>query len=601
MEICFNLGSKATPAGAGGGTGTVTSVNLTAPAIFSVSGGPITSSGTIALSLASQTANKVWASPDGSAGAPTFRAIVAADVPTLNQNTTGTAANVTGTSNSTLVTLSSLVLPVGQLSGRSNLTAAGTDGISIANGTNALANTTGASVSQHVADSTHNGYLLQTDWTLFNNKFDLPALAAGSVLFSDGATVAQDNTNFTWDDTGKTFAIGPVQGLAGTVPFGQTISRNDTDSTGESGGLFVGHNSFHTVNSGALDVAALFESKGQADAGVSVSATAGVIFNCYRNSGPSDAGSMGFLVGAFGGAHQIGTDAAAMTDLVAGVLSQVDISQGTANKVADFYGLAGTNGGTITTGQFGIYIEPPGSGTKDNWLSGKALIGGSSYSSHGNTLKIAGDMSADISVTDAGAIAGIFNATSNTTVDGSNTTLGLQGVATATVQSGVTNDKSLAGLVFTTTRGDGTDDGTLSGMAGIENLIFQNSGAAGVTTEVFGVANILFTTQGDITNYYDLYSQRNTGAGTITNHYGIYLKNDPDTPIKNWLSGRTQIGGTSFGLNADASLDLQATDKAFILNRLDTTTRDALVAVAGMVIFNTTTNALEYYDGTTWI
>ena len=46
---------------------------------------------------ASKTANYVLAAPNGSAGAPTFRAIVAADIPTLNQNTTGTASNVTGT------------------------------------------------------------------------------------------------------------------------------------------------------------------------------------------------------------------------------------------------------------------------------------------------------------------------------------------------------------------------------------------------------------------------------------------------------------------------------------------------------------------------
>ena len=46
---------------------------------------------------ASKTANFVLAAPNGSAGVPTFRAIVAADIPTLNQNTTGTAANVTGT------------------------------------------------------------------------------------------------------------------------------------------------------------------------------------------------------------------------------------------------------------------------------------------------------------------------------------------------------------------------------------------------------------------------------------------------------------------------------------------------------------------------
>jgi hypothetical protein len=45
---------------------------------------------------ASKTANYVLAAPNGSAGVPTFRAIVAADIPTLNQNTTGTAANVTG-------------------------------------------------------------------------------------------------------------------------------------------------------------------------------------------------------------------------------------------------------------------------------------------------------------------------------------------------------------------------------------------------------------------------------------------------------------------------------------------------------------------------
>jgi len=46
---------------------------------------------------ASKTANHFLAAPNGSAGVPTFRAVVAADIPTLNQNTTGTASNVTGT------------------------------------------------------------------------------------------------------------------------------------------------------------------------------------------------------------------------------------------------------------------------------------------------------------------------------------------------------------------------------------------------------------------------------------------------------------------------------------------------------------------------
>jgi hypothetical protein len=45
---------------------------------------------------ASKTANYILAAPNGSSGVPTFRAIVAADIPTLNQNTTGTASNITG-------------------------------------------------------------------------------------------------------------------------------------------------------------------------------------------------------------------------------------------------------------------------------------------------------------------------------------------------------------------------------------------------------------------------------------------------------------------------------------------------------------------------
>lgn len=74
--------------GGGGGSGTVTSVGLSLPSIFSVSGSPVTNSGTLTGSLASQSANTFFASPNGSAGAPTFRAIVAADLGTGTANTT---------------------------------------------------------------------------------------------------------------------------------------------------------------------------------------------------------------------------------------------------------------------------------------------------------------------------------------------------------------------------------------------------------------------------------------------------------------------------------------------------------------------------------
>ncbi len=93
--VLTNNGSGGLTWAATGGSGTVTSVALSLPSIFSVSGSPVTTSGTLTATLASQTANQFFAAPNGVAGAPTFRALVAADVPTLNQNTTGSAATLT--------------------------------------------------------------------------------------------------------------------------------------------------------------------------------------------------------------------------------------------------------------------------------------------------------------------------------------------------------------------------------------------------------------------------------------------------------------------------------------------------------------------------
>lgn len=67
----------------GYGTGSVTSVALSLPTFITVSGSPVTGSGTLTGTLASQTANTVFIAPDGIAGAPTFRALLAADIPTL--------------------------------------------------------------------------------------------------------------------------------------------------------------------------------------------------------------------------------------------------------------------------------------------------------------------------------------------------------------------------------------------------------------------------------------------------------------------------------------------------------------------------------------
>ncbi len=85
---CSNLtylrgdGTCATPPGTGGGT--VDSVGLTAPSVFSVSGSPVTSTGVLALTFAAgQTQNQVLATPDGTTGVVGLRSLVAADLPAV--------------------------------------------------------------------------------------------------------------------------------------------------------------------------------------------------------------------------------------------------------------------------------------------------------------------------------------------------------------------------------------------------------------------------------------------------------------------------------------------------------------------------------------
>lgn len=66
---------------AGAGSGTVSSVGLSAPSIFTVSGSPVTGTGNLSFSLNSQTQGTFLGAPCSGSGSPAFRSLCTADIP----------------------------------------------------------------------------------------------------------------------------------------------------------------------------------------------------------------------------------------------------------------------------------------------------------------------------------------------------------------------------------------------------------------------------------------------------------------------------------------------------------------------------------------
>lgn len=81
---------------AGSAGGTVVSVGLSLPSEFTVTGSPVTYSGTFNGAWAVQAANLVLAAPNGTSGTPSFRALVNGDIPAALSGKTITSSTVDG-------------------------------------------------------------------------------------------------------------------------------------------------------------------------------------------------------------------------------------------------------------------------------------------------------------------------------------------------------------------------------------------------------------------------------------------------------------------------------------------------------------------------
>jgi len=91
-------------------------------------------------------------------------------------------------------------------------------------------------------------------------KYTLPSLTNGSVLFSNGTTIAQDNANLFWDNTGKRLLIKDIpitSYAAGQVSIGEEAGINSSGATGSYlCGYRAGYAATNALNSNMYGVLA---------------------------------------------------------------------------------------------------------------------------------------------------------------------------------------------------------------------------------------------------------------------------------------------------------------------------------------------------------
>lgn len=65
--------------------------------------------------------------------------------------------------------------------------------------------------------------------------------------------------------------------------------------------------------------------------------------------------------------------------------------------------------------------------------------------------------------------------------------------------------------------------------------------------------------------------------------------------------GPMKIGGSDLVANSSVALEIESSTRAFLNARMNTTARDALAAIDGMQIYNTSTNKLQVYASGAWV
>lgn len=230
--------------GQAGNTGTVSSVALAMPSIFQVSGSPVTTTGTLTAVLLGQNANMIFAGPvSGSANVPTFRALVAADLPFATSTTAGAIIPGTGLSvavNGVLsLNTSQVVTSVAGRTGAITLSVSDVSGAAPLNspaltGTPTSTTPPSADNSTRVATTAFVQSLISAGAVLsFNSRTGAVTLLASDVSGVGGALVGAANTYTDVNDF--------TAGAAKVATLATTDNSTNAASTAFVHNLFSGY------------------------------------------------------------------------------------------------------------------------------------------------------------------------------------------------------------------------------------------------------------------------------------------------------------------------------------------------------------------------
>lgn len=458
------------------------------------------------------------------------------------------------------------------------------------------------------AGSTFNGYI-----NSFYDYSNLETPVGNYTSYSAGPNIAEikNNNNYTGINLNPT-----IDSFAGNASmFGLNIA-------GTYGGFNSGGINFVNINGTTTDQTARYIN------GINVTmdnvdaypgAQSSLVFQdltiTFSAPGDNDSYSLQYIDGATAGSESVA---------LVGNNIQITIEDGvsTANQVkAAIEATVGLNAA--------VDVVVSGVGSNPQVVAGPTNFSGGDFPATVLAASFDGDVSISGALTFGGALSiGKLNAFyTQALVDGGGTPTSIHSlISSATVPDNATiSNADTLGIntaMLLTVGDNATVSSSFTGLAALALPAVVSLGSGSTVDQISGglfAISLDVSAAGGTINNLDLCRSVAipNGVTTIDTMSGFRMDlpfGNPATTawgfyespgVNNYFAGNLLIGGTPGSNdtvdNSSVALEVDSTTKAVLLSRLTSTQRDALTAIDGMLVYNTTSNKFQGYAGGVWV